>query len=71
MGRSAISRAISICGSQKALADALGVSLGAVNQWARGHRPIPPKQCIPIEEACGGQVTRYDLRPDVFGQSAA
>lgn len=30
--------------------------------------PMPPAEhCRAIEEATGGQVTRYDLRPDVFG----
>lgn len=71
MNQSAIDRAVSVCGSQTILAEKIGVTLGAVNQWVHGHRPIPPGKCIPIEEACGGQVTRYDLRPDVFGEAAA
>lgn len=63
-----IQRAIKIVGTQQKLADALGLkSQGQVTQWVTGRRPVPPKQCIPIELATGGRVTRYELRPDVFG----
>lgn len=27
----------------------------------------PAHHCLAIEEATGGKVTRYQLRPDVFG----
>ena len=63
-----IQRAIKLVGTQQKLADALGLkSQGQVTQWVTGRRPVPPKQCIPIELATGGKVTRYELRPDVFG----
>lgn len=57
-------------GSQAALARAIGVWPQAVHQWIEGERPVPSKQCIPIEEATGGKVTRYDLRPDIFGTAS-
>jgi len=38
----------------------------AVTRWVRTGR-VPAHHCIAIEEATGGAVTRYDLRPDVFG----
>ena len=38
-----------------------------VAQWLRRGR-VGPTACIPIETAVGGQVTRYELRPDVFGK---
>lgn len=62
-----IELAIKAVGTQQNLATALGLSQGAVAQWVTGRRPIPPRQCIPIEEATGGVVSRHDLRPDVFG----
>ena len=29
---------------------------------------VGPTACIAIETALGGQITRYELRPDVFGE---
>lgn len=67
----AIQKAVAACGGQKALADLLGVSQSAVNQWVNGVRPVPPTRCRAIESAAGGEVTCHDLRPDVFGFEAA
>ena len=55
-------------GQQSELAKRISVTAQAVNQWVGGLRPVPAKHCIAIEEATEGAVTRYDLRPDVFGQ---
>lgn len=40
-----------------------GISKAAVSQWD----VIPPRRCLAIEAASNGSVTRYDMRPDVFG----
>lgn len=61
---SPIERAVRTLGSQTALARALGVSDMAVTQWKR--RGVPATRCNAIEAATGGQVTRHDLRPDLF-----
>lgn len=66
-----INKAADACGGQAHLAKAIGVTPAAVNQWVNGLRPVPPGRCIAIEKASGGAVTRYDLRPDVFGTVAA
>lgn len=50
-------------GSYASIAAICGVTREAVRNWKR----IPPNHCIAIETATGGKVTRYDLRPDVFG----
>jgi DNA-binding transcriptional regulator YdaS (Cro superfamily) len=64
----AIERAIdAVGGKQVELATRISVTPQAVNQWVSGLRPVPAKHCIAIETATGGQVTRHDLRPDVFG----
>lgn len=65
----AIDRAIDLLGNQTKLAEALGVSPMAVTQWKR--RGVPAERCVPIEEATSGEVTRYDLRPDIFGPAPA
>lgn len=60
-----IDMAIEACGSQKALADALGVKPVQVHKWSRPGGQVPAGRCIAIENKTG--VTRYELRPDVFG----
>lgn len=62
-----IDKAIEASGGQAELARRIGVSLQAVYQWHKGTRPVPPGRCIPIEQATGGAITRYELRRDVFG----
>ena len=47
-----------------ALARVCGVSRQAVHSW----KSIPAEHCIAIEAATNGRLTRYALRPDVFGQ---
>lgn len=62
---SAVEQAAAILGSQKALADLLGVSPKAVWAWInRGS--IPPNYCAAIEKATDGKVSRNVLRPDDF-----
>ncbi len=56
-------------GGQAAMARLLGVRPQAVNQWAKGRRPIPARHVLAIEAATG--VSRHELRPDVFGPGAA
>lgn len=45
------------------IADICGVTIQAVRGWKR----IPSEHCRLLELASGGQVTRYAMRPDVFG----
>ncbi|WP_346347716.1 transcriptional regulator [Acidithiobacillus acidisediminis] len=51
----------------RALAEALGVSNSMISQWKSGHRRVSPETAIRIEIATGGEITRQDLRPDIFG----
>lgn len=66
-----IEKAIDIFKTQTALAEAIGTSQSFVSQWVSGARPVSPKLSRKIEEVTGGAITRYDLRPDIFGDSAA
>lgn len=64
-----IELAIQMCEGQDSLAKRLGLkSQGTVSQWVTGRRPVPSKHCRKIEELTKGKVTRYDLRPDIFGK---
>lgn len=46
-----------------ALAKAIGVPPSFVSKMVSGDKPVPLGQCMPIERATGGAVTRRDLRP--------
>jgi DNA-binding transcriptional regulator YdaS (Cro superfamily) len=46
------------------LAGALRVTPGLVSQWKQGVRPVKVDRCVEIELATGGQVMRWDLRPN-------
>lgn len=39
-----------------------------ITRWVKRGQP-PARYCLAIENATDGLVTRYDLRPDVFGQA--
>ena len=38
---------------------------------AKGHKQASAKLAVRIELACSGEVTRHDLRPDIFGTGTA
>lgn len=60
-----IERAIEAAGGVIAVSRALGVSAPAVSQWKKTGAPA--ERCVALEHATAGAVTRYELRPDVFG----
>ena len=61
-----IRQAIKIVGSQRALADELGVSQQHVNYWLHRAREIPAHHVLSIERATKGEVSRYEQRPDIY-----
>jgi DNA-binding transcriptional regulator YdaS (Cro superfamily) len=64
MNRNAgLEKAISILGSQEALAVILKVTPQAVSQWVLGRRPLPSEHCPVIEEATQRKVRCEDLLP--------
>ena len=69
-GMNGLDRAIETLGGVGKLADAIGLRQNVVSNWRQRAR-VPANQCLAIETATGGAVTRHDLRPDVFGQPAA
>ncbi len=57
--------------TQSEFARRLGVTQGLIWQWLNGYRRITAERVIPIEEATGGEVTRHELRPDIYPRAAA
>lgn len=58
-------------GGVSILAEKIGVVQSAVSNWRTRNSGVPAERCIPIEEATNGVVTRYELRPDIFGPAPA
>lgn len=67
----AISEAVNAVGGQAALAKHLGVNPSLISQWVTCRLKVAARHCLAIEAATGGKVTRYALRPDVFGPPPA
>ena len=65
----ALNRAIELLGGQSALARACGVKQGHVWHWLSKSRKVPGDYVLTIEAATNGAVSRYELRPDIFGKS--
>jgi DNA-binding transcriptional regulator YdaS (Cro superfamily) len=57
-----LTQAISIVGSQRALAERCGVVQTAVAAWLKRGR-VPSEYCALIEQATNAKVTRQQLRP--------
>lgn len=66
-------RVCAACGTQAELLVRVNASLPAgeqitpqaVSKWARSG--VPAERVLLVEKACGGAVTRYELRPDIYG----
>lgn len=58
-------RAVAIVGNQTKLAEICGVAPSAVQQWVAANI-VPARRALQIEAATGGQVTRHELRPDLY-----
>ncbi len=67
LAAAAFDRVIDIVGSQTELAKRLQVKQPSVNSW-KMRCQIPADRVLDIEKIVGGQVTRYEMRPDVFGK---
>ena len=63
MSEQACERAKEAAGGSTALAAAIGnITTQAVSQWSQ----VPPSRVLDVERVTG--ISRYDLRPDVFGE---
>jgi DNA-binding transcriptional regulator YdaS (Cro superfamily) len=57
--------------SQREFGARLGVTQGMVAHWVNGRTRITAERALEIEAATSGEVSRLELRPDVFGAPAA
>lgn len=61
-------RAIAAAGGRGRVAQMFEVSEEAVRQWTLVGRRVPAEYVLQLEAASG--VSRYDIRPDVYGKAA-
>jgi len=52
--------------SQDAFAQQIGVTQGAVWQWINSYSRVDARRAKDIEEKTNGEITRHDLRPDLY-----
>lgn len=57
--------------ARKRFAIKAGTTVGYLYQIAGGHRVVGAKLALDIEQACGGQVSRNKLRPDLYPDDKA
>ncbi|MEX2986850.1 transcriptional regulator [Serratia fonticola] len=60
-----IQKAIQAVGSQKKLANAVGVSQPNVWCWLHNKKRVSPENVTAIVDATGGEVQGYEIRPDL------
>lgn len=66
MDKTHTQRAIELAGGQSELARHFNISREAVRQWEEADQ-VPVRRVLDVEKITGGHVTRYDLRPDIYG----
>lgn len=65
-----IEQAIEIVGGQKALAKEIGCTQQGVSYLLHKSNKVPGEVAVAIHRATRGQVSKADLRPDLFGRAA-
>ena len=68
--RTALETAAFLVGGQNKLAEALNVTPQAVNKWVKADR-APAERVIEIERVTNGEITRHELRPDLYPEHSA
>lgn len=67
----ALEKAIRVVGGQTELAKRLGKRQGHVWAWLNRDKKVPAEMVLPIERATAGEVTRHELRPDLYPRDEA
>lgn len=65
--RHLIARAIRIKGSQQKLAEAAGCSQQQISYLMKEASDISAEMALKVDIATSGEVSRHDLRPDIYG----
>ena len=63
-----VQKAVKIIGSVAKTAREMGVFRGSVYWWM--ERGCPGEHVLKLEKLTGNKVSRYELRPDIYGPSS-
>lgn len=66
MSIKALETAVEIAGGQTALGRLIDEDQKTIWAWLNKTKRVPAEAVIPIEKAVEGQVTRHELRPDIY-----
>jgi len=66
LNKTPIDKAVELTGGNSKLAALCNVTPQAVFKWVSKNK-VPADRCLLIEEITKSKVTRYELRPDIFG----
>lgn len=61
-----LDRAAALLGSRVKLSEAIQIKRTTLQSWFDSNRPVPAEACAEVERVTDGQVTRSDLRPDLW-----
>lgn len=61
-----IQEAVKIAGTQKALADAIGISQQGVSYLLTDAKDISPEIAAAIDRFTQGKISKSELRPDIW-----
>lgn len=64
--RTYIQKAIDKAGSQRALADAIGISQQSISYLVTDAKKVPAEVAVAIDKYTEGEVSKSDLRPDLW-----
>ena len=59
-------KAVSLAGGPSALSRQFGITPQAISRWL-ARDTVPANWVLSIEALLDGEISRHDLRPDVFG----
>lgn len=65
INETAIHKAVALAGGQSALARQMGLKPQAVQRWCKTGK-VPAERVIEVERIVAAQVTRRELRPDLY-----
>jgi DNA-binding transcriptional regulator YdaS (Cro superfamily) len=66
--KTAVRKAVDLAGGPSKLARLLGngFSQSQISNWLYRNKRVPSNHVILVEKALKGQITRYELRPDLY-----
>lgn len=70
MANELIQKAVEVVGGQTALAEKCGKKQGHVSYWLKQEQ-VTAETALLVDAATSGVVSKYQLRPDIFGEGAA